>query len=156
VGIGQIRLAQVPDTLAVFGIGSCVVVFVYDQRGRRGGLAHPLLPGEPPRDLPAEARGKYTPSAIRALVDELRGGGRGRRDLVAKLVGGATMFQTAGDPSGGSIGRRNVEAALAALERLRVPLVAREAGGSSGRSLVADPATGSLEVWNLRSESRLL
>ena len=157
VGIGQIRLAEAPATLAVFGIGSCVVVFLHDRRGKRGGLAHPLLPGEPPRELPAEARGKYAPSAIRALVEELRGRGPLRAQLTAKVVGGATMFQLAGEPTNGnSVGHRNVEAAVCALEGLGIPIVGREAGGTSGRSLVADPATGTVEVWNLRSESRLL
>jgi chemotaxis protein CheD len=156
VGIGQLRVAEPPETLAVYGIGSCVVVFVHDGAGRRGALAHPLLPGEPPRRLPPAARGKYAPSAIRALAAELRGPSRRSPPLEAKVVGGAAMFQVNGDDPLKSIGRRNLEAVLEALQEVDIPVVGQETGGAAGRSLIADPATGRLEVWTLRTDIRIL
>jgi chemotaxis protein CheD len=156
VGIGQIRVARPPERLAVYGLGSCVVVFLHDAGASLGGLAHILLPGPPPSRAGAEARLKYAGPALRALLHEVSDGSASRRRLVAKLVGGASMF-TAEDASPVEpVGERNVAAVLASLEELGLPVVARETGGGIGRSLVADPATGLLRVWSLRSESRTL
>lgn len=156
VGIGEIRVAEPPERLAVFGIGSCVVIFLHDPDTCRGGLAHPLLPGPPPPHVTVEARARYVSTAVRVLVGELgtRPGHASR--LAAKVVGGATMFSSDGEEHVGSIGRRNLEAAGAALDALGIPLRARETGGTFGRSLIADPATGRLEVWHLGSETRIL
>jgi chemotaxis protein CheD len=156
VGIGQIRVAAPPERLAVYGLGSCVVVFLHDSSASRAGLAHILLPGPPPARALARTRLKYAGPAVRALVQELSERGAARRRLVAKLVGGASMFTTEGSTQTEPIGERNVSAVLASLEELGLPVAARETGGNIGRSLVADPATGLLRVWSLRSESRTL
>jgi chemotaxis protein CheD len=156
VGIGQIQVAEPPARLAVFGIGSCVAVFVHDPQALRAGLAHPLLPGKPPARLPPELRAKYTPAAVIRLVDEVATSAAARRRLVAKLVGGAAMFSSDGQSSADTIGSRNVTAATQALEKLGIPLVASETGGTSGRSLIGDASSGVVEVWGFRSASRIL
>lgn len=156
VGIGQVRTARSPDRLAVHGLGSCVVVFLHEPRTGRGGLAHILLPGPPPARASAEARLKYAGPAVRALVLELAEEANARHRLVAKIIGGASMFTAEAPARLESIGERNVAAVLTALEELGVPVVARETGGGIGRSLVADPATGLVRVWSLRAESRYL
>jgi chemotaxis protein CheD len=115
-----------------------------------------LLPGPPPSRASAEARTKYAFPAVRALVREIAEETAARRRLVAKLVGGASMFSTETPSPEDSIGERNVAAALAALEEMGIPVVARDVGGPFGRSLVADPATGLVQVWSLRSASRIL
>ena len=60
-------------------------------------------------------------------------GGKARPRLIAKLVGGANMFQM--DPgvrenSGLNIGRRNQEAIEQILNTLTIPIIARDVGGT--------------------------
>jgi chemotaxis protein CheD len=156
VGIGEIRVAGPPEHLAVYGIGSCVVIFLHDPDACRGGLAHPLLPGPPPPLATVSARSRYVSAAVRVLCREL-GTRTGRAPrLAAKIIGGATMFGTGEEEGGDSIGQRNLVAARAALDDLGIPLLAWETGGTCGRSLIADPATGRLEVWHLGSQTRIL
>jgi chemotaxis protein CheD len=156
IGIGELRVATAPERLAVYGLGSCVVVFLHDPERGLGGLVHVLLPGPPPSRAGAEARTKYALPAVRALVQEIAADADARARLVAKLVGGASMFTTEAPAPGESIGERNLAAILAALEEMGIPVVARDVGGRFGRSLIADPATGLVQVWSLRSASRAL
>ena len=66
-----------------------------------------------------------------------------RLGLAATLVGGASMFRSG---PGTDIGRLNLEAAERVLSRLGVPVVARDAGGSTGRNVTLDTASGAVRV----------
>lgn len=145
VAIGQWAVAASPSKIRTL-LGSCVGVILYDRGGRVGGLAHVVLPdSRGATDHP----GKYADTAIPGLIADLdratRGGSAGR--LVAKLTGGASMFNLDGASSSPSstimnIGRVNQEAAEQVLSRLRIPIVARDLGGATGRHVTFDTATG--------------
>ena len=44
VGISELAVAQVPDILVTYALGSCVGICLYDPVARIGGLSHILLP----------------------------------------------------------------------------------------------------------------
>ena len=44
VGMGEVKVAKFPDSLAAYGVGSCVIVFMYDPKTKCGGGAHIMLP----------------------------------------------------------------------------------------------------------------
>ena len=58
--------------------------------------------------------------------------GARRMCLSAVIVGGAQMFGSAGRMQ---VGQRNEEAVRAAIRAVRIPLVAAETGGGSGRTI---------------------
>ncbi|APW61586.1 chemotaxis protein CheD [Paludisphaera borealis] len=145
VAIGQWAVAGSPSKIRTL-LGSCVGVVLYDRGARVGGLAHVVLP----RSRGAvDHPGKYADTAIPALIADLdralRGKSAGR--LVAKLAGGASMF-TLG-PSANptmNIGRSNQEAVEQILADLRIPIIARDLGGETGRHVTLDTATGLVVV----------
>jgi chemotaxis protein CheD len=147
VAIGQWAVAAAPAKVRTL-LGSCVGVVLYDRAARLGGLAHIVLPSARGAvDYP----GKYADTAIPALIADLerRLGGKVRTRLIAKLVGGANMFQM--DPSlrersGLNIGQRNQEAIEQILAELTIPVMARDMGGTAGRRLTLDTTSGIVTI----------
>ena len=146
VAIGQWAVAAAPAKIRTL-LGSCVGVVLYDRVARLGGLAHIVLPdSRGSTDHP----GKFADTAIPAMIAEierqLQAKARGR--LVAKLVGGASMFPTGGRRRipAMNIGQMNQEAVEQILGELRIPIVARDLGGGSGRHLTLDTASGIVAI----------
>jgi chemotaxis protein CheD len=76
-------------------------------------------------------------------------GGKARLRLIAKLVGGANMFQMDSgvrENSGLNIGRRNQEAIEQILNTLTIPIIARDVGGNAGRRLTLDTTSGKVTI----------
>jgi chemotaxis protein CheD len=147
VAIGRWAVASPPSRLRTL-LGSCVGVVLHDRSAKWGGLAHVVLPDS--RGA-VDQPGKYADTAIPALIAELEKAMRGKAAgrLVAKLAGGASMFQ--GGPPGGAASARNIglmnqRAVEAALDALRIPILARDLGGDGGRNVLFDPATGRVQV----------
>ncbi len=147
VAIGRWAVATAPVKIRTL-LGSCVGVVLYDRVVKMGGVAHVVLP---------EARGavdhpgKYADTAIPQMIGDFdrRLGGNARSRLVAKLVGGARMFQlpSAKDTNPGlNIGQRNQEAIERILADLRIPILARDLGGEAGRRMTLDTASGMITI----------
>jgi len=149
VGISEFRVAHAPAVLVSYGLGSCLGIALYDARLRMGGLAHTLLPG--PRSVDGESRpAKHVEGAIRLMVDELLALGSDHQNLTAKLAGGANMFESLNPSVEMSIGARNIAVAREVLGQYGIALVAEDVGGSHGRTIEFNLATGSLWVRSLR------
>jgi len=154
VPIGQLVVCPVPAVLTVHGLGSCVAIFLHHPEHRIGGLAHALLPSGK-RAERERTPGKYVPSAIEMMLRSFEDLGVSASGLVAKLVGGASMFAEA-IPERQGIGDRNVRAARRALTEFSIPVVASDTGGQRGRSLRAHTQNGLIEVSSLRQPPHLL
>ncbi|WP_298271684.1 chemotaxis protein CheD [Geobacter sp.] len=150
VGISEFKVAAAPSILMTYGLGSCVGIALYDPVALTGGLAHTLLPAPVRTMEQAEKSAKFTCWAIGLMVEELVKCGCASDRLVAKLAGGATMFEPQHRSTHGGIGERNVSAAREALERCRIPLVAEDTGDDYGRSLEFNTATGIIMVRALQ------
>lgn len=147
VAIGQIAVAAAPVQLRAL-LGSCVGLALHDRVAKLGGLAHVMLPSS--RGA-TDSPGKFADTAVPALVSELerRLGRPGRGRFVAKLVGGACMFQiqAVGNPHPGlNVGRQNHEALEQILNALQIPIIARDLGGTTGRRMTLDTATGLVTI----------
>jgi chemotaxis protein CheD len=150
--VGEMRIAKAPGRLVIHGLGSCVAVFVYDPEKRIGGLAHILLPSAPENE--EQAPGRYAPTAVAAVIDgSVRRGAR-RAALLAKVTGGSRMFSLETEAGHPSVGDRNVQAALKALEAARIEVVATDVGGECGRTIEADLDDGGLLIRTVRGQPR--
>ena len=140
--MGEVALADGSNSLSASGVGSCLVITLYDAVRRVGALAHAVLPRVPdargalPRDT------KYVTSAIDEMLNLLSARGAKRQRIEAKIIGGANMFRSAGP----DIGAENVEVARMKLADEGIVLVAECVGGSSGRSVEFCTATGIVMV----------
>jgi chemotaxis protein CheD len=119
-----------------------VGVILHDRVARIGAVAHIVLPDSRGS---ADDPGKFADTAIPAVIAEIerfvQAKARGR--LIAKLAGGASMFpQGSGSSSVLKIGQMNQEAVEHILDELRIPVLARDLGGESGRHLTLDTTTG--------------
>ncbi|MFO0911150.1 MAG: chemotaxis protein CheD [Isosphaeraceae bacterium] len=141
VPMGQWAVAAAPTLIRTL-LGSCAGVVLHDRQARIGGVAHIVLPNS--RGA-TETPGKYADTAIPGLLDDLErlAGRRLRGRLVAKLFGGASMFQSSGPLE---IGRLNREASERILAGLGIPVVATDMGGEAGRRLTFDIQTGIVAV----------
>ena len=154
VAISEFRVAASPAILAVYGLGSCVGVALYDTYRRIGGLAHTLL--SVPRPAQAVSRpGKFASTAIRAMMEEMLRRGAERKHLGAKIVGGANMFGLLHVPADQYIGARNARTARETLRELGIPLLAEDVGGDYGRTMEFDLSDGTVRVRTVRNDDTL-
>ncbi len=147
IGIGEVRVADGDTRLVTYGIGSCVAIILYDSVGKIGGFAHCLLPFGDGPEL------KYPRNAINAMVKMMLDKGARRKDLIAKIIGGATMFE--GFERHG-IGKRNVLQSRKILEELGIPIVAEDVFGNHGRSVEFSLETGEVRIRSYRHGEKII
>ncbi len=170
VHIGEIEVTQRPHNLVTCGVGSCLVVTLYDPKLQIGALAHTMLPLSPTQNtehethlsgsLSPEAQPsqqtclvaeqvsakvkdtKYIDVAIDEMLQRMQTKGAKREDLEAKLIGGANMFSSFNS----DIGKNNVLNAKDKLKKEGIKIVGECVGGSQGRSVEFSPTTGVVTV----------
>jgi len=150
VRVAEAAAAQGESVLATIGLGSCVAIVLHDAAAQVGGLAHVLLPSDSMARDRAN-RAKFPGSAVPLLLERMRALGAVDRRVTARLVGGASMFNSLLPAGGLQIGERNVLACRAALAQARIPILAEDTGGGYGRSVFFRTGDGRVEV---RSVSR--
>ncbi len=151
IGIAELQVAKAPEILITYGLGSCLGITLYDGETRTGGMAHTLLPS--PRSGQGELRpAKFVETAIAKMVGDLVALGAGRERLVAKLVGGANMFENLYPPNRELIGDRNAQVARETLAALDIPIVGEDTGGNFGRTAELHLATGQLRIKSIRGQ----
>ena len=78
-------------------------------------------------------------AGIFQMVDELLRAGASRQSLVAKVAGGANMFESTYQTLVNSIGARNAKSARVTLAELGIPLHGEDVGGNRGRTICQKP-----------------
>jgi len=154
VTMGKGTVTRAPHIISSSGLGSCVVVTLYDTRRKLGGLAHIMLPDS------SSLNGYHPPyqcadTAIAALIKGLRSMRASPQDVVAKLVGGARMFISS-DDFGPGIGGQNLISVKRILKRRRIPVIAENTGGNYGRSVEFYLDSGKVMVRAIGREDRKL
>lgn len=108
-------------------------------------MAHVLLPSlSLARDHSSPA--KFPETAVPFLMERLRTLGATPSRVVAKLAGGASMFAQLLHPGTIQMGERNVVASRAALRAAGIPVLREAVGGTAGRTVRFDVASGAVEV----------
>lgn len=156
VGIAQLKTAGPGGSLVTLGLGSCVVIAIYDSVSQQGSLAHIMLPHEAfGRRREGENMLKYADVAIPEAVRLLEERGCTRSALSAKIAGGSRMFELSKDTQG-DIGQRNVKAVREILANLDIPLVASDTGGNQGRSVEFSLESGKLQVRTVYGPEKII
>lgn len=139
VGISDYKVSQSPDTIITLGLGSCVGIAIIDKITKIGGLSHIMLPDSTlfKKDMKPE---KFADLAIPIMVDEITKG-RSTRNLVAKIAGGASMFNFSEKGINSNIGQNNVLAVQKKLKEMGIPILASDTGGNKGRTMIVDLET---------------
>lgn len=142
VGMADLKICKAPDALTTIGLGSCIGIALYDPSTKISGLAHIMLPDSTAIRNNSNIA-KFADTGIQKLYDDMLKAGANKARLVAKIAGGAKMFEMPGGASSGiNVGERNAEASKAKLKQLGVKLVAEDCGLNYGRTVELYSETG--------------
>ena len=155
VGMADFKLAQPPDTLMTAGLGSCIGICILDEATRIACMSHIMLPSSQEAENPGN-QAKYADTAIIAALAALKAMGANTNRLVAKIAGGAQMFQFIGENDILKIGERNALAVESNLEKHKIRLLNKDIGGHSGRTITFDPATGDLHIRTIKQGEKTI
>lgn len=143
VDMGKIAIAKYKEAenLTSTGIGSCLVITLYDPKLRLGSICHPMLSPETRHGNP-KPDAIYIDTAIEEMLEKLLLSGAVRERLEAKIVGAANMFAAFKS----DVSRKNVAGAKEKLKKEGIRLAGECVGGFIGRSVEFALDTGIMTV----------
>lgn len=145
VGMADLNLCKSPDMITTLGLGSCIGIALYDPVTKIGGLAHIMLPDSTQMRNNSNTA-KFADTGIEELVKKMVAAGASKARLVAKIAGGAKMFEVSGLSEIGNVGERNAQASRAKLKQLGIPLKAEDTGLNYGRTVELYTETGEFRI----------
>lgn len=122
-------------------LGSCVSVCLWDLKYKSGGMNHFIFPTWTGRGL---ATPKYGNVAMESLYEKMVKNGSKPEDLIAKVFGGGKIFASLDislNPGG-----QNILSAKKFLEKVNIPVIAEDTGGTRGRTVIFHTDTGDVFV----------
>ena len=142
VGMADLKICREPDVLTTIGLGSCIGIALYDPSSKISGLAHIMLPDSTQIRNNANIA-KFADTGIQELYNQMIHAGASKTRLVAKIAGGARMFELSGAAAKSiNIGERNAIASKKKLAELGIPLLAEDTGLNYGRTVELYSETG--------------
>ncbi len=142
VDISKIVIGYSNDILKIPALGSCIGLVIYPRNktnpDRVAIMGHIMLP-ESHRKLISNKQkknyslAKYSDQAVPRMIAKLEKLGFSRRDLDAKMVGGAKMFSISSDTL--DIGKENTRVTTNLLREYKIPLVKHYTGGERGMNV---------------------
>ena len=130
----QLYVATEPTEIHTV-LGSCVAVCLVDQTTFTAGMNHYLLPLWNNDGIPSP---KFGNISIVKLIEAMEEVGCNRKNIVAKVFGGAS-------PSGittSQVGNRNIDVAVDILRDYGIKIVAKDLGGTNSRKIVLNSVNG--------------
>ena len=144
VGIADMKMLQWDGELITYALGSCIGICLYDPGVKLGALVHIMLPIN--MEAGRKNTMKYADTGIRETLRQMEGHGARKARIVAKIAGGAKMFEVSGNSGLGNIGQRNIESVRMNLRREGIHIVSENVGGTVARTLSFFPATGQGQI----------
>lgn len=145
VGIADLKVAKSPDVLRTI-LGSCVGICLIDMENKIAGLSHIMLPVRNNVDSNPK---KYADSALPLLLKEMYRAGAKKENIVAKMIGGSTMFQMSENSMMGEIGKNNVIKVKKILKEAKIKIIAEDVGGDYGRTIDFYSDSGKIKIKSL-------
>lgn len=155
VGMADLNICKDPNVITTLGLGSCIGIALYDPVTRIGGLAHIMLPDSTKIRNNANIA-KFADTGITELVNQMVRAGASRQRMVAKIAGGARMFEVAGTNTIGNIGQKNAEASKQKLRELGIRLIAEDTGLNYGRTVELHCATGEYYIKSVGKPLKII
>lgn len=147
IGMAELGIVKSPEKITTLGLGSCVGVILYDRITKIGGMVHIVLPDS--KNQTGVNRAKFADTGIDELLQKMLSLGATRRTITAKLAGGANMFGSLQKNDLLNVGVRNAESSKISLEKLKIPIIAEDLGGSHGRTIELNTTDGALKIKTL-------
>lgn len=135
VGIADYKITEAPNSLITVGLGSCVGIALFNQKNKKGSLLHIMLPDSSNFKDTSQWE-KFADLAIPKVVHKISEDEPS--DIVAKIAGGASLFNFTSSSKSLQIGKRNIEMVKNTLDDLSIPILGEHLGGDSGRTMIVD------------------
>ena len=145
VGIADLDVGTSPDRIITVGLGSCIGIALYDKQNAVGGLLHIMLPDSTLFSSVTNPL-KFADLGIPILIEKMEQKGACKRNLKAKIAGGASMFNFSDKNLIMDIGNRNTIAVKKKLSELSIPVIGEEIGGNKGRTMILDMINGLVQI----------
>ena len=155
VGMADLKGAKAPDSLITLGLGSCIGLVLYDPTTKVGGMVHYMLPDSTKLRNNSNIA-KFGDTGIKELYRQMIAKGASPRRMVAKIAGGAKMFEVSGLSDIGNVGQRNAEQARLILRELRIPLLAQDTGLNYGRTVELKCENGDFHIKAVGKSSKII
>ena len=155
VSMADLKVGRAPDSLTTLGLGSCIGLTLYDPVTKIGGLVHYMLPDSTKLKNNSNIA-KFGDTGIKELYKQVVANGASPRRLVAKIAGGAKMFEVSGLSQVGNVGERNSEEAKIILKELKIPLIAEDIGLNYGRTVVLDCNNGDYIIKSVGKTQKVI
>ncbi|HHV10224.1 MAG TPA: chemotaxis protein CheD [Clostridiales bacterium] len=155
VGMADSNVCVSPNAITTLGLGSCVGIVLYDPVRKIAGMVHVMLP-DSTKIINNSNKAKFADTGIDLLISQMLAIGADRRNLVAKIAGGAQMFAFGANSDMMRIGDRNVEATKSKLKQLGISLKAEDTGANYGRTIEFYPDNGMLLIKSVGKEKKMI
>lgn len=152
VDTGNIKVSKNSASLITSALGSCVAITLYDRVQKLGGMLHYILPENPG----GKKKEKYADTGIRLLLEKILELNANKKDIVAKMVGGAIMFEEFIDDLENCIGKRNVKKGKEVLKKLGINLLSEDVGGNYGRSVKFQLSDGNIYITSYKTGAKII
>ena len=140
VGIADAKIISAPNSIMTIGLGSCVGIALYDTVKKIAALIHIMLPDSHAFKSVTNPY-KFADLAIPLILEEMTKRGCIKKNVVAKIAGGASMFKFSEKSINSDIGNRNIEAV-----REGIIIAAEDVGGSKGRTMFVESESGKVLI----------
>ena len=99
---------------------------------------------------------KFADTGIEELIKKMTEAGASKTRMVAKIAGGARMFEVSGLSDVGNIGAKNAEASKKKLKELGIRLIAEDTGLNYGRTVELNCANGDFLIKSVGKENKII
>lgn len=145
VGMADLNIVRSPGIITTLGLGSCVAVVMYDGRIKVAGMAHVMLPDS--KTIKSnQNKAKFADTALEELLGIMLREGAEKRNLIAKLAGGAQMFDFDNMDDVFNVGKRNIQACKEFLINNGIPIIAEDTGNNYGRTVEFNAGDGTFKI----------
>ena len=155
VGMADLNVCKAPDVITTLGLGSCIGLVLYDPVTKVGGMVHYMLP-DSTKVRNNSNIAKFGDTRIKGHYPKDAPAQKSKPRLIAKIAGGARMFEVSGLSDVGNIGARNAEAAKAILKELGIRLVAEDTGLNYGRTVELHCDTGEFYIKSVGKPLKII
>lgn len=154
VGIGEMSVSIDPtDVIATYSLGSCLGIALHDAECGVGGIIHCMLPLSRMNQRKAEVRPcMFVDTGLSELLREMCDRGAKRKNMVARIAGGAHMLDR---KRTFRVGQRNYAVSRKILQKNDVQIEADDIGGTISRNMFFHVGTGDTAIKTGGSTSLL-
>ena len=154
VDISDMKTSDEPDEILItYSLGSCIGLSLYDPVAKVGGLVHAMLPlSKIDRAKAKKNPYMFTDTGVSMLIQRLFDMGARRKNLVAKVAGGARLLDSKGLFK---IGERNYTVLRKVLWKNDILIASESVGGSQSRTMLLYMEDGRTTIKSGGKETEL-